>query len=977
MAGTDKVDGSGPKGRVGQKPKSDPKKDAVQIGQKVLATAVDLLGEKVVGKYKDQAFKHLSALAEQHLGKNGIGKDLADAAIKLLSDAADRLATPKPGLAKEDAIFGDTNFKELEGGLYSISGGNAFRPTHAIHDLLGIAGLDNKSGFTSTIKDLITGAAKLDLRVKGDWLKLGSNILMAAMATPGGWQAKLAAAGLVLGDGVVGAVEIGVKPKTPKAQGTNTNAPINGDAKAEAEAKKSVGTTEGHQLAPPPTNGEEKRYNPLAAMLGQMITTQREGGPRTLHSLRGSTTTAPSTKGEEAKAKADAIRRELVSAEAITSEVGRILGVKPGNKGLQKASQALMQALQSVDGKDGGPKGADQLSLMLAIYRTLESQGKDQGLSATQLKRLKAITGHVEMLQRMMVGKSQERVNLDIYSPHLTRLCNRMVTAAVVELVQQNTGIRPGEQLGLDESVIGNLQRALRTDEKFKPGQATPQASRLRELLNTNAQVAGHLLDKDRPPIRLSQDGPELKLDAENSLALASGLAQTLGLPEGSAQKIDAALQEVFAASKGEGKGSLLDALARWFEGKAASVPASVQGAGEIVATSGSALAQAQLAAKELAPILEKLQTAEQGIQRQIEVLEKKLTALKAGNKSTKKTEDELTGAQADLKALKEHQGTLQTRMDGIQAAVAKGQEGLNTGMVRLLQEFAQAASDPEAYKAKAEANKAKLDGLGELFQKVQGGGPEAAAVAKQILDDPELIKIIRSELGNGAEDALKFLGTVAAGGGNDDPPNKATSKAGGGGSGKGGGAKGAGSEKDLTIAQQRYYACREVLADSSLSIQDKMLYFLFIFALYTDREREASMEEFTKQDQAQAEWKATEKSLDQSIADRNKVVEGHEEELKTIKQEIEAQKRTGLEVSPELQAKHDLQVETLSAAKGNLEAVTKERESGAKDMGSNAKNQDIMFMNLERITQRYTQLLQLINSLLEKSDRLIEKLSR
>lgn len=975
MAGTDKVDGSGPKGRVGQKPKSDPKKDAVAIGQKVLATAAVLLGDKTVDKYKAQAFKHLNNLAEQHLGKGGIGKDLADAGIKLLSDAADRLAKPPEGRAKEDTFIGETAFKELEAGLYQITGGNAARPSHAIHDLLGIAGLDNKTGFTSTIKDLITGAAKLDLKVKGDWLKLGSNILMAALSTPGGWQAKLAAAGLALGDGVIGAVEIGVKPKTPKAEATGTTG-VNGDAKAEADAKKAVGTTEGPQLAPPPTNGEEKRYNPLAAMLGQMITTQREGEARTFHQLRGSTAPATTAKGEVAKAKADAIRRELVSAEAITTEIGRVLGVKPGSKGLQKASQALMQALQSVDGRDGGPKGTDQLSLMLAIYRTLETQGKEQGLSDTQLKRLKAVTRHVEVLQRMMVGQGQERVNLDMFSPHLTRLCNRMLTAAVVELVQQNTGIRPGENLGLDESVIGNLQRALRTDEKFKAGQASAQPSRLRELLNSNAQGAGRLQDKDLPPLRLSGDGPELKLSAENALAIASGLAQTLGLPEGSAQKIDAALQEVFAASKKDPTSSLLGALASWFEGKSEVVPASIQGAHEVVGTAGSALAQAKLAAKELEPILGKLKTAEEGIQRQVEVLEKKLAALKAGKKSTTKVEAELTGAKSDLVALKEHKTALLARMDSVQGAMTKAQEGVNSGMVRLFQELAQVAADPEAYRAKADAGKAKLDELGELFTKAQGGGPEAAAVAKQILNDPELVKIIHSELGPNAEKALAFLGSVA-GGGNGEPPNKNTTSTGATPSGKGDGANGAGSDQKLTIAQQRYYACREVLADSSLSIQDKMLYFLFIFALYTDREREASMEEFTKQDQAQAEWKATEKSLDQSIADRNKVVEGHEEELKTIKQEIEAQKRTGMEVSPELQAKHDAQVETLSAAKGNLEAVTKERESGAKDMGSNAKNQDIMFMNLERITQRYTQLLQLINSLLEKSDRLIEKLSR
>ena len=136
MAGTDKVDGSGPKRRVGQKPKSDPKKDAVAIGQQVIATAARLLGDKAVEKYKGQAFKHLSALAEQHLGKDGIGKELADAAIKLLSDATDRLAEPREGLTKEDALIGDTKFKELEGGLFSITGGNASRPSHAIHDLL-------------------------------------------------------------------------------------------------------------------------------------------------------------------------------------------------------------------------------------------------------------------------------------------------------------------------------------------------------------------------------------------------------------------------------------------------------------------------------------------------------------------------------------------------------------------------------------------------------------------------------------------------------------------------------------------------------------------------------------------------------------------------------------------------------------------------------------------------------------------------
>ena len=976
MAGTDKVDGSGPKRRVGQKPKSDPKKDAVAIGQQVIATAARLLGDKAVEKYKGQAFKHLSALAEQHLVKGGIGKEFADAAIKLLSDATDRLAKPPEGRANEDTLIGETAFKELEAGLYQIIGGNAARPGHAIHDLLGIAGLDNKSGFTSTIKDLITGASKLDLKVKGDWLKLGSNILMAALATPGGWQAKLAAAGLALGDGVIGAVEVGVKKKAPKSEGAEAT-PTTGDAKAEADAKKAVGTTEGPQLAPPPTNGEEKRYNPLAAMLGQMITTQREGGPRTFHPLRGSTAPATTAKGEEAKAKADSIRRDLVSAEAITTEVGRVLGLKPGSKGLQKASQALMQALTSIDGKDGGPKGTDQLSLMLAIYRTLEAHGKDQGLSDSQLKRLKAVTKHVEILQRMMVGEGKRRVNLDTYSPHLTRLCNRMLTAAVVELVQQNTGIRPGENLGLDEAVIGNLQRALRSEEKFKAGQATAQPSRLLSLLNSNARSAGSLRDQDLPAIQLSADGPGLKLSAENSLAIASGLAQTLGLPEGSAQKIDAALQEVFAATKGEEKASLLDALGSWFESKASVVSVSVQGAHEVVSTSGSALAQAKLAAKELEPILAKLQTAEAGIQRQIEVLGKKLAALKAGNKSTTKVEAELTGAKSDLAAFQEHRNALQVKMDGIQADLTKAGEGLNTGMVRLLQELAHAASDPDAYKAKADANKAKLEELGELFKKAQGDSPEAAASAKQILNDPELVKLIHGELGPRAEQALAFLRSAAGGGGNGDPPNNGTNKSDPGGPGKPGGGKGTGSEEKLTIAQQRYYACREVLADSSLSIQDKMLYFLFIFALYTDREREASMEEFTKQDQAQAEWKATEKSLDQSIADRHKVVEGHEEELKTIKQEIEAQKRTGLDVSPVLQAKHDAQVETLSAAKGNLEAVTKERESGAKDMGSNAKNQDIMFMNLERITQRYTQLLQLINSLLEKSDRLIEKLSR
>lgn len=973
MAGPDKTGDVGKAGGSRKPEKLDPKAEATQIGQKVLATAVDLLGEKVVGKYKNDAFKFLSSLAEQHLGKSGIGKDLADAGIKILSDAADRLTKPPKDKAPEDAIIGETAFKELESGLFQISGGNAARESHAIHDLLGIAGLDNKTGFGSTIKDLITGAAKLDLRLKSDWKALGSKILMAALATPGGWQAKLAAAGVALGDGVIGGVEVGVKKKEPKGEAA---APAV-DAKAEAEAKKTVGG-ESYTLAPLPTNGEEKAYNPMAALLGQMISTRRTvGGTQTegngnssgVQFVSNAASAAKSSKGEAAKAKADQLRRELVSADAITAEVVKLLGGKATSKGAGTAAQLLMRALDSVK-EDGG----DQLNLMLSIQRVMLDHAKEQGLPADQIKRLEALAEHTGVIRAVILGNSNDtRINFSNFSPAFTGMLNRLLLGSVIELVQQATGLRSDQKLGVNESFVRDLMRAIDKGEfgKSKGGEVAYKKSKLFELLHSSYSQRMTLKGERLPPVKLEEGGPEIALTAEKAGDLASGLAHVLKLPEGSSTTLREALEKVFRAA-GEKVGDrpapgILSALLQAYQELAPRASNRAMDARDVLMESHDAISLAESGLRESRPILEQAIAAQAEYEKRVKDLSKKAATSEGGASAA------LDRAKADLDKITEKRRFLEAKISDCEAAAARGREQLQIGISQFLAEFAQATIDPAKYNGDIEAAAKELEAkLGKLWSEATGKDRSAKA-AQEILNTPEFAKAVaQSEHGPAC---MKLLQDIAAGKVPPEVEEEAkkpesqnlrdfTS------AGKGDGKQ--------TIAQQRYQACREVLADPSLSIQDKMLYFLFIFALYTDKEREASMDEFTQQDKAQADWKANEKTLNQRVDECKTTMDGLQEELNALKGKAESEKATlATGVSPETQNAIKEKEEALDTAQKRHAEASSARDEGVKDMGANAKNQDIMFMNLERITQRYTQLLQLINSLLEKSDRLIEKLSR
>jgi hypothetical protein len=187
-------------------------------------------------------------------------------------------------------------------------------------------------------------------------------------------------------------------------------------------------------------------------------------------------------------------------------------------------------------------------------------------------------------------------------------------------------------------------------------------------------------------------------------------------------------------------------------------------------------------------------------------------------------------------------------------------------------------------------------------------------------------------------------------------------------------------NDKNLTIQQQRAIKCGEILADPSLTIEDKIFLFMMWFTAFTDQEREKKLEELVQMDREAAriqklkDEKSTElKQLQESgEKDDSRLVQATARldaleqmgnaspaDLDTARKEVNACQQTKVQ-RQEAIAKVQHEVNDLSA---KHDAAPKSRE--------------VLFMEIERLNQLRDKIMNMARSIMENSNRAIEKIFR
>lgn len=189
-------------------------------------------------------------------------------------------------------------------------------------------------------------------------------------------------------------------------------------------------------------------------------------------------------------------------------------------------------------------------------------------------------------------------------------------------------------------------------------------------------------------------------------------------------------------------------------------------------------------------------------------------------------------------------------------------------------------------------------------------------------------------------------------------------------------------SNKNLTIQQERAIKCGEILADPSLTIEDKIFLFMMWFVAFSDKERERKLEDLVQMDREAAR---IQKTKDEKLAELNSLREAKRmDEAKLVQAESavrRAERDSGGAIAPEKMQKLTGAVED---AKKNIsrrdEAIRncEHEHAELKRQGDQApKSREVLFMEIERLNQLRDKIMNMARSILENSNRNIEKIFR
>ena len=187
------------------------------------------------------------------------------------------------------------------------------------------------------------------------------------------------------------------------------------------------------------------------------------------------------------------------------------------------------------------------------------------------------------------------------------------------------------------------------------------------------------------------------------------------------------------------------------------------------------------------------------------------------------------------------------------------------------------------------------------------------------------------------------------------------------------------------TPAQMRALECAQVLADPCLSIQDKVFYFMLIFAKWSDKEREDKLRELTKQEEEAAKWDAQRqdisKSQDARIEERrqvNKELDTAEARLRGLQTKVDAgELPSDSKEFKEAQEKvKNLNERSQDLTRG-VEKLGDELREAANKADKAPRARELIFSEIDKITKFRDQMINMARSMIDDANRLIERIFR
>ncbi|MEO1232725.1 MAG: hypothetical protein AAFZ18_27895, partial [Myxococcota bacterium] len=164
-------------------------------------------------------------------------------------------------------------------------------------------------------------------------------------------------------------------------------------------------------------------------------------------------------------------------------------------------------------------------------------------------------------------------------------------------------------------------------------------------------------------------------------------------------------------------------------------------------------------------------------------------------------------------------------------------------------------------------------------------------------------------------------------------------------------------------------------------SMEDAIFLFLLTYAAFTDRERKNKMKELAGLDRKSARTQKLRDDKNAELGQAEKALTDQEALLQSARAKVQSLETRGVaEGSQEMRSARE-RLETFEAGVERCEAdvarLEHEYKALQREDDQSPKSRDIMFMELERLTQDRDKLMNMVRSVLEKSDRNIEKIFR
>ena len=187
-------------------------------------------------------------------------------------------------------------------------------------------------------------------------------------------------------------------------------------------------------------------------------------------------------------------------------------------------------------------------------------------------------------------------------------------------------------------------------------------------------------------------------------------------------------------------------------------------------------------------------------------------------------------------------------------------------------------------------------------------------------------------------------------------------------------------NDKNLTIQQQRAIKCGEILADPSLTIEDKIFLFMMWFTAFTDQEREKKLEELVQMDREAARIQKLKDEKSTELGQLQEAGEKDDSRLVQATARLEALQQMGNASPSDLDAAKNEVTNCQQTKIQRQEAIAKVQHE-VTDLSAKhdaaPKSREVLYMEIERLNQLRDKIMNMARSIMENSNRAIEKIFR